>query len=124
MPLPQGRARLYTESTLSRALRTLERKGLVVRVVNRPTRETLISMADPPAPPAWERQARAELVLAARCEAVSAELAELARRARVRAVRLREERSLTSTMQERASDVAQARPLIRRREGSTSPRAQ
>ena len=114
-PVPQGRARRYTESTLSRALRSLERKGLVVRVVNQPTRETLISMTDPPAPPAWEREALAELAFAAQCDAKSAELAELAQRARKRAVRLREERSLRSTRHERAGDVAQGRPLIRRR---------
>ena len=116
--LPQGLARRYTESTLSRALRSLERKGLIVRTVNRPTRETLISMTDAPAPPVWEREARAELAFAAGCEAVSAEFAELARRARARAVRLREERTLTSTVNERGRDVARARPLIRRRERS------
>ena len=120
-PVPRGRARRYTESTLSRALGSLERKGIVVRVVSRATRETLVSMSDPPALPAWEREARAQLAFAARCDAASAELAELARRARVRAVRLREERALRPTMHDRASDVARGGLLIRRRERSDAP---
>lgn len=110
--VPEGRARQHAESTLSRALRSLERKGLIVRRYNGPTRQTLVSVTDPPAPPAWEREARFEERFAARCDAVSAELAELARRARRRAIQLRGERRSSSTSHERGSDVAYGMHLM------------
>ena len=110
--VPEGRARQHAESTLSRALRSLERKGLIVRRYNGPTRQTLVSVTDPPAPPAWEREARFEERFAARCDAVSAELAELARRARRRAIQLRGERRSSSTSRERGSDVAYGMHLM------------
>lgn len=94
------------ESTLSRALRSLERKGLIVRSYSHSTKHTLVWLPNPPSPPVWEREARAEETFAARCDAVIAELTELARRARRRAARLRMERSSAATMAENASDVA------------------
>ena len=105
-PAPAGPARQNAETTLSRALRSLERKRLIVRGFNRPTGQTLVWLANPPAPPSWEHDARAEEAFADRCDAVRAELAELGRRARTRAATLRVERSSISTTQERGRDVA------------------
>lgn len=102
----EARAIQNAESTLSRALRSLERKGLIVRSYSHSTKHTLVWLPNPPAPPVWEREARAEETFAARCDAVIAELTELARRARRRAGRLRMERSSASTMAENVSDVA------------------
>ena len=108
VPTGAGEARAIqnAESTLSRALRSLERKSLIVRSYSHSTKHTLVSLPNPPAPPAWEREARAEETFAARCDAVIAELTELGRRARRRAARLRMERSSASTMAENASDAA------------------
>lgn len=102
----EARAIQNAESTLSRALRSLERKGLIVRSYNHSTKHTLVWLPNPPAPPEWEREARTEETFAARCDAVIGELTELARRARRRAARLRMERTSTATMAENASDVA------------------
>ena len=102
----ESRAIQNAESTLSRALRSLERKGLIVRSYSHSTKHTLVWLPNPPAPPGWEREAQAEETFAGRCDAVIAELTELARRARRRAARLRMERSSASTMAENASDAA------------------
>lgn len=114
--LPAGasdtRAIQNAESTLSRALRSLERKGLVLRAYSNATKQTLISLPNPPAPPTWEREARGEEQFAAQCDAAIAELTELARRARRRASRLRMERSSASTMDEHAGDDAQWRRVM------------
>lgn len=83
--LPTGRARQNAESTLSRALRSLERKGLIVRTVCESTRRSLISTASPRATRRLKRSACEEEAFAARCDAASAELRELARKARTRA---------------------------------------
>ena len=104
--LPAGRALQNAESTLSRALGSLQRKGLVMRTFNRATRQTLISVTNPPAPPSWEQEARSEEAFAGRCDAVAAELTELARRARMRVVQLRIERGSSATSLERSNDLA------------------
>lgn len=113
----ERRAVKNAESTLSRALRTLERKNLIVRTYSRATRQTLVSVIDPPEPPPWELEARREEAFATRCDAVSIELTQLARRARRRASRLRTERSTAPTSREREGDRAKWRQL-------TSPRPQ
>lgn len=91
-PALSARERQNAESTLSRALRSLARKGPIVRTVSRTERDTFISLPAAPVAVEWEHVARAEEALAARCDAVSRELAEVARRARTRASRLRTER--------------------------------
>lgn len=83
--LPSGRVRQNAESTLSRAIRSLERKGLIVRSECESTRRSLISAASPLAGRRLKRNPRAEEAFAARCDATSAELRELARKARARA---------------------------------------
>lgn len=110
--LTEARAFKNAESTLSRALRSLERKKLVVRTYSRATRQTLVSLIDSPTPPPWEQEAQREEMFAARCDAASTELIQLARRARRRASRLRMERSITATARERESDRARWRQLL------------
>jgi DNA-binding MarR family transcriptional regulator len=111
-PLAATRALQNAESTLSRALRSLERKGLITRTLSGGTRQTLISVTNPPAPPPWEQDARAEEALATRCDVIAAELAELARRARRRASQLRVERRSTATVLEHNNDITQWRGLM------------
>jgi DNA-binding MarR family transcriptional regulator len=100
------------ESTLSRALRSLERKKLISRTYSRATRQTLVSLADAPAPPLWELEAQREEAFASRCDTAATELIQLARRARRRASRLRMERSTTATSREREVDRARWRHLL------------
>ena len=90
-PALSARERQNAESTLSRALRSLARKGLIVRTINRTERDSFVSLPNAPVPVEWEHVARAEEALAARCDAIAGELAEVARRARTRASRLRTE---------------------------------
>lgn len=108
----EKRALKNAESTLSRALRSLERKKLVVRTYSRATRQTLVSLSDAPAPPLWEVQAQRDEAFAVRCDAAATELIQLARRARRRASRLRIERSATATAREREGDRARWRQLL------------
>ena len=109
---PEKHALKNAESTLSRALRSLERKKLVARTYSRATRQTLVSLSDPPAPPQWELQAEREEAFATRCDAAATELTQLARRARRRASRLRTERSTTATAREREDDRARWRQML------------
>ena len=108
----EKRALKNAESTLSRALRSLERKQLIARTYSRATRQTLVSLSDPPAPPQWELEAEREEAFAARCDAAATELVQLARRAQRRASRLRMERSTTATAREREADRARWRQLL------------
>ena len=108
----EKRALKNAESTLSRALRSLERKQLVARTYSRQTRQTLVSLSDPPDPPHWELEAEREEAFAARCDAAATELVQLARRAQRRASRLRMERSTTATAREREVDRARWRQLL------------
>ena len=107
-----GRVIQNAESTLSRALRSLESKGLVTRTLSRSTRQIIVSTANPSTPPAWEREARAEEALATRCRAAVSELAELGRRAGRRAAQLRIDRRAPATSDERAADIARWRRVM------------
>jgi hypothetical protein len=93
-------------------LGSLERKGLVTRTFSRSTRQTLVSIANPPAPPPWEREACADEAFAARCHAAVAELLDLARRAARRAKQLRTDRRPAATSDERADDIARGRRVM------------
>jgi len=84
----------------------LEGKGLVTRTSSPSTKQTIVSIADPPALPAWEREARTEEAFAARCSAAIIELRDLAHRAGRRASQLRLEHRAPDTSDERAADVA------------------
>ena len=111
-PPQEKRALKNAESSLSRALRSLERKKLISRTYSRATRQTLVSLSDPPAPPHWELEAEREEAFAVRCDAAASELIQLARRARRRAAGLRMERTTTVTAREREGDRARWRQLL------------
>ena len=108
----EKRALKNAESTLSRALRSLERKQLVARTYSRATRQTLVSLSKPPSPPQWELEAERDEAFAARCDAAATELVQLARRAQQRASLLRMQRSTTATAPEREADRARWRQLL------------
>jgi hypothetical protein len=100
------------ESSVSRALRSLERKGLIVRTFSRPTKQALVSLASSHELPAWEVDARVDEAFALRCGVVAARLGELGDRARRRATRLRVERNAHRLAHERVVDRAEWRQLL------------
>ena len=97
--------RARAEAALSRAILSLERKGLIVRERNARTGRTLIRSADRPELPEWEEMARAEEDLAAHCRRLAASWRGLARRAQQRAEAVRTERSPDATEVERQTDL-------------------
>ena len=111
-PLRARRAR--AEAAVSRALTSLERKGLVVRERNDVTGRTMIRTATGGPLPTWEQLARAEEDLAAHCGRVAREWEALARRARRRAAAIRTARSDAEIEEERDSDLE----FVARLEGS------
>lgn len=101
---------------MSRAILTLERKGLLVRERNPRTGRTALRGADQPTLPVWELLARAEEDLAVHCRRNAAAWQALAARARQRAQAIRLERSTSSSDEEREADLQ----LMRRLEGNPS----
>jgi len=97
--------RARAEAALSRAILSLERKGLVVRERNARTGRTLLRSADRGDLPEWEEMARAEEDLAAHCRRVAASWRTLARRALERAEAVRSERSADATERARQTDL-------------------
>lgn len=97
--------RARAEAALSRAILSLERKGLVVRDRNTRTGRTLLRSADRQELPAWEEMARAEEDLAAHCRRVALTWRTLARRAQQRAESVRSDRSALGTEAERQDDL-------------------
>ena len=93
------------ESAVSRALRSLEKKGLIVRERDARTRRTYVRMPGDRALPRWEQLARAEEDLAAHCRQRAREWQQLASAASGRARRIRLDRSSTGTEPERARDL-------------------
>ncbi|MDQ6846702.1 MAG: hypothetical protein M3019_03840 [Candidatus Dormibacteraeota bacterium] len=106
--------RARAEAAVSRAILTLERKGLLVRERNPRTGRTALRGADQPSLPVWELLARAEEDLAVHCRRNAAGWQGLAGRARRRAQTIRRERSTSNSDQEREDDLQ----LMRRLEGS------
>lgn len=97
--------RARAEAAVSRAILSLERKGLITRERNGVTGRTMLrSAADLPLP-TWELMARAEEDLAAHCARVAREWDDLARRARRRAGTLRTARGEETTETERQIDL-------------------
>ena len=92
---------------MSRAILSLERKGLIVRERNPRTGRTLLRSADRPELPQWEELARAEEDLAAHCRRLAAAWRTLARRAQQRAESVRTERNTLATEAERQTDLAE-----------------
>lgn len=92
---------------MSRAILSLERKGLVVRERNAQTGRTLLRSADRPELPEWEELARAEEDLAAHCRRLASSWRTLAQRAQQRAESVRTERNTQATEAERQTDLAE-----------------
>lgn len=107
--------RARAEAALSRAILSLERKGLIVRERNARTGRTLLRSADRPELPEWEEMARAEEDLAAHCRRVASSWRTLARRAQQRADAVRTERSSEATEAERQTDLEEMVRLQRER---------
>ena len=103
--------RARAEAALSRAIVSLERKGLVVRERNARTGRTLLRSTDELQLPEWEEMARAEEDLATHCRRVAGTWRALARRALERAEAVRADRSADATEAERATDLAEINRL-------------
>ena len=98
--------RTLAEATVSRAIRSLVRKGLIVRERQAGSGRAILRSAHAPeALPDWEHAARAEEDFAARASSHAEHWRTLAVRARQRALRLREDRHLDSTDDERRIDT-------------------
>jgi DNA-binding MarR family transcriptional regulator len=100
-----GRQRANAEAGLSRAIVSLERKGLIVREHNVLTGRTTLRRPQDLRLPEWEETARAEEDLAAHCLRLAAKWSALARRSQRRAAALRVERFVDATEAERRYDL-------------------
>lgn len=110
----RGKAeRARADAAISRAILSLERKGLVIRERNPVTGRTVLRGTGQPELPVWELLARAEEDLAAHCRRTAAEWRQLGDRARQRADTIRRERSPSSTEGPRIQDLE----VIHRLEG-------
>ncbi|GAC1701927.1 MAG: hypothetical protein NVS9B6_17450 [Candidatus Limnocylindrales bacterium] len=98
------RKRDRAQASVSRAIASLEAKGLLVRDRNDRTGRILLS-AGPGPLPAWEQDARSEEDLAAHARRMAAEWRGVASRASRRAERIRMERSYLGTEAERTEDL-------------------
>jgi len=105
-PAAEGDAeRARAESAVSRAIRSLERKGLVVRDRDPRTGRTSVRTPGDTALPLWEQLARAEEDLAAHCRQRARDWQDLASGASRRARQLRLDRSSAGTEAERNADL-------------------
>ena len=105
------RQRALAHAGLSRALLTLERKGLIVRERDPGNTTTLVRAAGLTTLPDWEQLARAEEDLATHCGKTADTWDRLARRARQRARSIRSDRSVSSCDGERQADLAELNRL-------------
>ena len=106
-PVCDGRA--LAEAAVSRAIGSLQRKGLVVRDRNRHTGRTLLRSTAAVDDPAWELVARAEEDFSAHAAAMARQWQSFSTRARQRAGRVRVDRSPDGTEDERRLDMELAR---------------
>lgn len=97
--------RARAEAALSRAVKSLEAKGLLVSERNQRTGRVLLRAPGSGGLPDWEELARAEEDLAAHCRLVARDWQRLATRAAARAARLRIERDDSGTEEERDIDL-------------------
>ncbi|GAC1329941.1 MAG: hypothetical protein NVSMB17_06790 [Candidatus Dormibacteria bacterium] len=107
--------RARAEAATSRAVVSLERKGLVQRQRNLRTGRTFLILPGITEVPGWEQLARAEEDLAAHCQKTARSWQLLASRARSRAASIRATRSSDETEGERSIDLRSVAEL----EGST-----
>ena len=105
-PVSEGRA--LAEAAVSRAIASLQRKGLVVRDRNRVTGRTLLRSSAAVDDPSWELVARAEEDFSVHAAAMARQWQSLSARARERAARVRVDRSPAGTEAERRVDMALA----------------
>lgn len=101
-----GASRPAAEASVSRAARSLERKGLIRQERSARTGEVIYWPAAAGRLPEWEEMARGEEDLADHCSNMSARWSALASRAQSRARRIRERRSIEPTEDERREDLA------------------
>lgn len=99
------RRRDRAEAAVSRALLSLERKGLAHRDRNDRSGRTLIRADSVQGLPEWEELARAEEDMAAHCRKLAGRWEVLAARAQRRAEKIRGERSAAATELERTRDL-------------------
>ena len=124
---PSSGPRELAEAAVSRAIGSLQRKGLLVRDRNRDTGRTLLRSSTAVDNPEWELVARAEEDFSAHAAAMARRWRALSNRARQRAARLRVDRSPDGTEDERrldielaAQDGAQASIELRRSSGRST----
>lgn len=104
--------RSLVEATVSRAIASLVRKGLIVSERQRATGRTILRTTRAEAPlPDWESAARDEEDFAAQAASRAKHWRTLAARARQRALQLREDRRLDTTNDERVMDAHMAKRL-------------
>jgi DNA-binding MarR family transcriptional regulator len=97
--------RSRAESAVSRAIRSLETKGMLVRERDPRTGRTSVRLPGDTREPVWEQLARAEEDLAVHCRQRARELQALASRASRRAQQLRVDHSTDATDPERSRDL-------------------
>jgi DNA-binding MarR family transcriptional regulator len=99
------RARERAEASLSRAIRSLERKHLISRERSERSGRTMLRPLGVVGTPVWDQLTRAEEDLAAYCQSKARQWEELARRARARAASIRTTRSDQLSELERQADL-------------------
>jgi DNA-binding MarR family transcriptional regulator len=107
------RQRSRAESAVSRAIRSLESKGMVARERDPRTGRTSVRLPGDTKVPMWEQLARAEEDLAAHCRQRARDLQQLASRATRRAQQLRVDRASDSTELDRSHDLRRLAELER-----------
>ena len=105
---PLSEPRALAEAAVSRAIGSLQRKGLVVRDRNRDTGRTLLRSSAVADDPAWELVARAEEDFSAHAAQMARRWRSLSLRARHRAGRVRRDRTPEGTEDERRVDMTLA----------------
>lgn len=107
------RRRASAEAAMSRAITSLEHKGLAAREINPTSRRVLVRLIECTALPHWEEMARAEEDMGAHCAKQAAAWVALSRRLFARARVIRSVRSVDGSEAERQADL----DAIRRLEG-------
>ena len=112
------RRRASAQAAMSRAITSLERKGLAVREINPTSGRVVVRLRECIALPHWEEMARAEEDMGAHCMKQAAAWVKLGRRLSARARAIRAVRSVDDSEAERQVDL----DAIRRLEGAIRQR--
>lgn len=105
--------RAYAESAVSRAITSLRRKGLLAAGPRTHSGRTVLRVPASLGEPDWERVAREDEELAARCMELARTWRELALRARGRALAVRSEMAARRGDEEREADLRRIATLAR-----------